>query len=229
MSEAKLPHILVVDDDEMVCMMLANILGKEGFEIVVAPNGREGLEQCRDVRPDMILLDVMMPEMDGFTCLQEIRKLSRTELLPIAMLTATDDVESIHRAFDLGATDFISKPIHWPTLAHRIRYMLRSTEALKKLAKNENVLRNAQKTAHLGNWEWDMATEDLSCSDEVFNVMGIDRRAVGKMANDFFRTVHPLDVGMLQKVLRICRQSGVPFSVDFRSIHSDGSEAGLLG
>ncbi len=224
MNNVKLPHILVIDDDEMVCMMLSDILGKEGFEIVVASNGREGLEQCRDVRPDMILLDVMMPEMDGFACLQEVRKLAKTELLPIAMLTATDDVESIHRAFDLGATDFISKPIHWPTLSHRIRYMLRATETLKKLAKNEATLRNAQKLARLGHWEWDVAADQLACSDEAIKVLGLDRQITRKNLSDLFRAVHPADVGKVQKATRLCLQSGVPFNLDFRSIHGDGTE-----
>ena len=224
MSNRNDPHILVIDDDEMVCMMLADILGKEGFEIVVASNGREGLEQCRDVRPDMILLDVMMPEMDGFTCLQEIRKLGKMELLPIAMLTATDDVESIHRAFDLGATDFISKPIHWPTLAHRIRYMLRATDTLRKLAKNEATLRNAQKLARLGHWEWDVAADQLICSDEAARVLGLDRQITRKNIDDLFRAVHPADVGKMQKATRLCLQSGVPFNMDFRSVHGDGSE-----
>ncbi len=221
---SKASHILVIDDDEMVCMMLADILGKEGFEVVVASNGREGLDQCREVRPDIILLDVMMPVMDGFACLQEIRKPGNMDMLPIAMLTATDDVESIHRAFDLGATDFISKPIHWPTLAHRIRYMLRSTDTLKQLAKNEATLRNAQKLARLGHWEWEVATDQLHCSEGAMRVLGLDQKISSKNIEDLFRVIHSTDVGKVQKSTRLCLQNGVPFNLDFRSVHADGSE-----
>ena len=90
MNNVKLPHILVIDDDEMVCMMLSDILGKEGFEIVVASNGREGLEQCRDVRPDMILLDVMMPEMDGFAVLDVLRTERELSQIPVIVVTAKE-------------------------------------------------------------------------------------------------------------------------------------------
>lgn len=224
MNDRRLPRILVIDDDEMVCMMLSDILGKEEFDIVITHDGEQGLAECVSQRPDLILLDVMMPVMDGFACLQEIRKLSHTELLPIAMLTATEDVASIHRAFDLGATDFMAKPIHWATLAHRLRYLLRSTETLKQLARNERILRNAQRTARLGHWEWDVASAVLDCSEEAVSVLGLNRQITGNNLNELFRNVHAADVSKLQKALRQCHQSGVAFSLEFRLLHDDGAE-----
>ena len=224
MNKVAIPRVLLIDDDEMIHLMLSEVLGKESFEIVTATNVCEGLAHFRDARPDMVLLDVMLPDVNGFACLEEMRGWMRDDAVPVAMLTAADDVDSINRAFELGATDFISKPVHWPTLPHRIRFMLRSMEAMRQLAKSEATLRNAQKTARLGNWEWDIGGDRLLCSDEAINVLGMDDQITHRRFEDFFHTIHPADVADLQNALQRCQQEGAAFTFDVRTVHGDGSE-----
>ncbi len=130
-------RILVVDDSEIDRTLACRSLTREGFEALPAPNGEVALEMVRDHRPDLILLDVMMPVMDGFTFCEALRKSPRGAHLPVLMMTGLDDVDSIHRAYEVGATDFISKPIRWPVLAYRVRYILRATQAVRDLARSE--------------------------------------------------------------------------------------------
>ena len=221
----KPPYILVIDHDESVRTKLAAVLAQEGFEVDVATSGAQGVQACRDRWPDLVLLEGGMPEMDGISCIQEIQKLGRSAQLPIAMLTATDDETSIRHAFDLGALDFIAKPIHWPTLAYRIRSILRSTETLNKLSKNELMLRNAQRLARLGHWEWDVASDHLRCSEEAMRVLGLPSQTLQDQGIDnLLRIVHTNDAGKMRKAASHCLKNGVPFNMDYRCVHADGSE-----
>jgi len=104
--------------------------------VLNASNGFEGIKMIKTRRPDLILQDIMMPEMDGFDCLQAIRAIHGMESLPIVMLTGADDIDSSKRSFQLGATDYIAKPINWPILPHRLRCLLRASPALNPLEKN---------------------------------------------------------------------------------------------
>ncbi|MBP9218988.1 MAG: EAL domain-containing protein [Sterolibacterium sp.] len=217
-------RVLVIDDDEVICAVLSEVLGKEGFEIALAGTVDEGMRQLQERRPDVVLLDVMLPGMDGFKCLEDLRQFLGSERLPIAMLTGADDGASIRRAYELGAMDFISKPVHWPTLAYRLRYLLRSMETLQQLVKSEATLRNAQKTARLGHWEWTLENDQLLCSDEALNVLALDDQIAYRTQGDLFRAVHPGDVEELRKSLLRCRQEGTSFTLDVRILQADDSE-----
>lgn len=131
------PRILVVDDDLAMRLLFSEALEPEGFDIVEAENGEEAIELCEKNNFDLILLDVMMPVKDGFEACKGIREISNMDHLPIVMVTALDDVDSITRASEVGATDFITKPIYWPILAHRLRYMLKASHALAALRHSE--------------------------------------------------------------------------------------------
>ena len=98
-----------------------------------------------------VLTDVEMPEMDGYEACRALRQRPGAEQMPILMLTVHDDVESIQRAYEAGATDFMAKPVSWPLLGHRLRYMLRATEAFHELARSEaELLRHvAERTVKL--------------------------------------------------------------------------------
>jgi diguanylate cyclase (GGDEF)-like protein/PAS domain S-box-containing protein len=124
--------ILVVDDDATVRILLRAALRQAGFEVGLAVDGTEGLRQFRTQRWDLVMLDVEMPDLSGY----EVCKLLRAEvgeLLPIVMVTGMDNLQSIDRAYDSGATDFISKPINRALLGHRVKYLLRGHQALLDL------------------------------------------------------------------------------------------------
>lgn len=116
--------LLVVDDVQTNVLLLKALLSKEGYTIMVANHGRMALDMIQQELPDLILLDVMMPEMDGFEVAQHLKENQATEDIPIIFLTALDDTESIVKGFKLGASDFISKPFRKEELMVRLRHQL---------------------------------------------------------------------------------------------------------
>ncbi len=102
--------ILLVDDDEDLLQSLAFTLSGEDYKVVQAKNGAEGVTRAFEVRPDIILLDIMMPNLDGLTACRGIRSIEETKGIPIIMLTAKGDVETIKAAFAAGANDYVVKP-----------------------------------------------------------------------------------------------------------------------
>ena len=121
---------------------------------------------------DLVLLDVVMPGLGGFEVCARLRALDAGLLVPIIMLTGLDDSESVQRAFDAGATDFISKPINWTLLRFRVRYVLRSADVMKELVRNKESLSNAQRVARLGSWEWWPERGDVRRSEQYFRLFG---------------------------------------------------------
>ena len=127
------PLVLVADDDATHRKVIQKVLEESGFRVIVAPNGKDAIDQVATFNPDVILLDVEMPEMDGFAVCEIIRARKADREIPIFIITSRDDPESVERAYKVGATDFLTKPIALPVLAHRIRYMLRTCTSLNDL------------------------------------------------------------------------------------------------
>ena len=121
--------ILIVDDDLATRLLMRASLEKSGFQVTEAENGLVALDVYKQMSPDAILMDVMMPKLDGFDTCREIRKIKGGEHIPILMVTGLEDIEAIHRCYDSGATDFITKPINWAILNYRVKYMLRASTA----------------------------------------------------------------------------------------------------
>jgi predicted signal transduction protein with EAL and GGDEF domain/response regulator of citrate/malate metabolism len=113
--------------------VIQKVLEESGFRVITAPNGKDAIEQVATFNPDVILLDVEMPEMDGFAVCEIIRARTTDREIPIFIITSRDDPESVERAYTVGATDFLTKPIALPVLPHRIRYILRTFTALNDL------------------------------------------------------------------------------------------------
>ena len=139
------PHVLVVDDDVFMRDMARASLTEAGFLVSEAENGVRTLQALEDFRPDIILMDVMMPEMDGFATTSAVRQLPGCEMLPILIMTSLDDLDSINRAYEVGATDFITKPINWVILVQRVRYLTRAVRMMNEQKQLEKELQQAQK------------------------------------------------------------------------------------
>lgn len=131
------PVALVVDDDTSQRLLETAALVKAGFTVAQAEDGAAALEMLERVNPNLILLDVDMPNMNGFDACREIRKSPQHRDTPIIMVTGHEDGESINRAYEFGATDFISKPINWSLLGHRVRYILRTSQVSQGLRDSE--------------------------------------------------------------------------------------------
>ena len=120
--------ILVVDDTPKNVKLLADLLSVKGYRVATAASGAEALAQIEADKPDLILLDVVMPEMSGYEVCRQIRARSDTEMLPVVMVTALDPAEERAKGLDAGAADFLSKPIHQAELLARVRSLLRIKE-----------------------------------------------------------------------------------------------------
>ncbi|WP_270164929.1 response regulator transcription factor [Paenibacillus sp. SYP-B4298] len=117
------PQIMVIDDDEKITSLLRRSLAFEGYEVVTAPNGLEGLKQMMTADPDLLILDVMMPQVDGWEVAKRVREGGSS--VPILMLTAKDEVQDRVRGLDLGADDYLVKPFALEELLARVRALLR--------------------------------------------------------------------------------------------------------
>ncbi|MFK8053618.1 MAG: EAL domain-containing protein [Woeseiaceae bacterium] len=122
------PLVLVVDDEATIRLMTRRFLEHADFLVVDAPSGSKAQQQIEKVTPDIILLDVDMPGMNGYEVCEWIRSRKETRYTPIVMITGREDPISVDEAYDRGATDFIVKPISWSILAHRVRYILRGAK-----------------------------------------------------------------------------------------------------
>jgi class 3 adenylate cyclase/CheY-like chemotaxis protein len=140
------PLILIVDDEETQQLFMRRVMEKEGYQVIEASQGQACLELCQQHSPDIILLDAMMPVMDGFECCLQLKSNPATQQIPVLMITALDDKKSVNRAFDVGATDYVTKPIHWAVLIQRVRRLIEQSRLYKQLvesqAKTENLLLN---------------------------------------------------------------------------------------
>jgi diguanylate cyclase (GGDEF)-like protein len=132
------PLILVADDDMMIRVMARARLEPLGFSIVEAEDGAEALATIQCVSPKVFVLDVMMPEMDGFAACRALRAIRGFTHTPVLMVTGLEDVESINRAYEAGATDFLTKPINWVVFGHRVRYMWRASMVGEELRRSES-------------------------------------------------------------------------------------------
>lgn len=143
MTDCESGRILLADDDPAIRLMGQEALESAGHRVLCFEDGRAALESIPPFRPDVLLLDVRMPGIDGFDACQQARRFYGDHL-PIVMLTALDDDESIEEAYQAGATDYFVKPIQWLILLQRLRYILRAAktlgERIRMAARNEAIL-----------------------------------------------------------------------------------------
>ncbi|MES2355271.1 MAG: EAL domain-containing protein [Pseudomonadota bacterium] len=218
------PRVLIVDDDLMMRVLVRKSLEESKMTVVEAADGTKGVEIFQQQRPDVVLLDVMMPGIDGFEACRKIRELPGGEHTPILLLTGLDDAESIQRAYDSGATDFITKPIVWPLLGHRVRYVLRASSAVLDLAKSQASLANAQRIAALGSWDWNLLDGKIIWSDEIYRICGFTAGQTMSDLSAFLNTVHSEDREQLKQSIADAVKDCTSFGIDHRIVLSDGSE-----
>ena len=167
------PLVLVVDDDASMRYSLRAVLEIDGLRVEEAGDGFAALELFETLQPDLVILDMIMPTLDGFHTCRAIRANPAGEDTPILVTTGLEDVATIERAYEAGATDFAIKPVNYLILRQRIHYMLRAARDHAELRASERRLRDAQRIARLGHWEWDAATDRVLMSDEARSILGL--------------------------------------------------------
>jgi two-component system, cell cycle sensor histidine kinase and response regulator CckA len=127
------PRVLVVDDDASHRLVARYALERDGHTVAEAADGREALTLCAQRMPDVVLLDAVMPVLDGFDACTRLRRLPGGDLVAVLIITALTDAQAVDRAFAAGATDFITKPIHWGVLRRRVHHLVQSARTQARL------------------------------------------------------------------------------------------------
>jgi CheY-like chemotaxis protein/nitrogen-specific signal transduction histidine kinase len=135
------PLILIVDDDEVVRQILCEKVQQDGYQVRTARNGEEAIFIYQEIQPDLVLMDGLMPGMDGFECCERLKQLPGGDLTPVLMITGLDDNTSLDRAYAVGAADYITKPIHWAVLRQRVKHILDRSHLHRQLEASNLALR----------------------------------------------------------------------------------------
>jgi len=214
--------VLVVDDDPSVRLMMGSVLESLGMYVEEAKDGEQALLFLENVVPDLLLLDVMMPGLDGFAVCERMRQVPAISEIPIVMVTGSNDTFSIQRAYDLGVADFIAKPIPWASIGYRINFIMRAIKAFSDLKKNEMRLSHAQRIAGMGTWEWELKTDKMWFSDEVLQLFQYDPQGFDASFQSFINTVHPADRERVLSATSNAINSTSSYSIDHQLQLCDG-------
>ncbi len=219
------PLIMVVDDEQTSRFVITEILKKRGFQVVEAENGREAVEIFKTRRPELVLLDVMMPEMDGFEACRQIRaKPNGGATVPVLIITATNDYNAIRTAYDVGATDFMSKPVNNIILYERVRYMLRASTTTRQLAQNRELLAKAQDLASLGSFFYEPKLSRFQVSETFRYICGFPDSFPAITWEAFLQKIYPEDKKALEPSLHLAQTVGLNFKQDVRLASGDRGE-----
>jgi len=188
------PLVLVVDDDVFMRGMLQNLLEEQGYRVTEAQNGVNALEEFQRCSPDLVLMDAAMPVMDGFMACAQLKKLETGADIPVIMITALDDEQSVNRAFEAGATEYITKPVHWSVLRHRVEIILHARQAAAALEASEARFRGIFEQAAMGIALVTMTGQLIQSNPAAKKMLGIEAMDLrGKLFNKFF---YPYDTAV---------------------------------
>jgi len=189
--------VLVIDDDAAVRMLARASLEQHNLIVLEAADAQEGIKEFKNSRPDVVLLDVVLPESDGYAVCMNLRGIPGGDSIPIVMMTGSDDVESISKAFRVGATEFITKPINWMTLPYHVRYLIRAAKIFEKLQESEQqnsiILQTlpdqvmyVKKDGTIIRWNKKTAVNSAAGSQKLLDVFPVDfgRRIMEAIENN---------------------------------------------
>jgi diguanylate cyclase (GGDEF)-like protein/PAS domain S-box-containing protein len=222
MNPTERAHVLIVDDDPLLRSMVTQTLLHAGFDVSEAESGEAGLARIGERRFDLILLDVMMSGLDGYEVCQRIRAMPEGAAVPILMLTGLNDTASIELAYGQGATDFITKPINWTLLSHKVRYALRASTAAEAMRRSRERLARAQSLASMGNWTL-LPDGRMEISAELRRLFGMPaEEGQWISAETLLQLVVASDRGAVRRARARLLSEGLPYQVTFRIRRADG-------
>lgn len=226
-NTAKQRTILVVDDDPAIHFMLKTTLTRAGYHVHSAVTGTEGLVAARHEKPDMILLDVVLPDGSGMDFCRDFRNLPGFHSVSL-MLMSSQAVSPSEQAqgLEAGADDYMAKPLAINELLARIRNLFRLRQAEESLLENERLLRMTQRLAKVGGWEWSVERETLTWTEETFRIHGFSTSEVltsRQRVEKCLQCYRPEDHEMLRGALVRCVEQGDPFELELPFTSADGS------
>jgi len=220
---------LVVDDDPVARERARLELDAAGFRVEEAGTEREALAAIRRRLPALAILDVSMQQGAGYEICRRIRLEKGAADLPLLVVTPSDTPAMVERAFEVGASDFVTRPIQWSLLRHRARFLARAGEALARLqdaatdlVERERRLSEAERLAHIGNWEWSVESDMMVWSEEAFRILGFDPRFHVPSYDTLREAVHPQDRGAFEEAVQGAARARGSFSLEHRVSGAEG-------
>jgi diguanylate cyclase (GGDEF)-like protein/PAS domain S-box-containing protein len=228
-SVNEMSKILIVEDNEMNRDMLARRLARSGYTISTAETAR-GLEaRIGEEKPDLLLVDIEMPEISGIEALASIRKTYSPIQLPVIMVTARNHSEDIVRALEIGANDYLTKPVDFPVALARIRTQLSYKRAEQALRESEERYALAALGANDGLWDWNIVSNTFYFSPRWKAMLGYDEHDVGDSPSEWFNRVHEADQrSMRENIEAHIRGESAHLEAEARMRHRDGTYRWML-
>jgi diguanylate cyclase (GGDEF)-like protein/PAS domain S-box-containing protein len=228
-TNVRLSRLLIVDDNEMNRDMLARRLARKGYVIELADNAKELLERVQRDAVDLVLLDIEMPDISGLDALKTLRKHYSPSELPIIMVTAKTQSDDIVTALDLGANDYLTKPIDFPVAVARIGTQLSHKQAREALKESEERYALAARGSNDGLWDWNLSANVVHFSPRWKAMLGYQEGEIGDRPEEWLDRIHDADRERVKGDIA-AHQKGLTlhFESEHRMLHKDGSFRWML-
>lgn len=222
-------RILVVDDERVNVAIVSCLLQGHGYHTYEATDGIEALRIVQVHEPDLVLLDICMPDMDGFEVLRTLREERCESELPVIMVTAHEESTQAVHAFHLGANDYVTKPIDVEVTLARVATQVRLRKAQLALRESEERYALAAQGTNDGLWDWNLTNDQMYYSPRWCQMLGLAPHTVGSSASLWIQRIHPEDRERVKAELYAHRNGETQhFETELRVLHSDGMYRWML-
>src|SRR3989449_10338048 len=229
MMNSRPTRLLIVDDNEMNRDMLARRLERKGYVVGLAENAKELLERVKQDAVDLVLLDIEMPEISGLDALQKLRERYSAAELPIIMVTAKAQSDDIVKALDLGANDYLTKPIDFPVAVARISTQLSHKRAQEALKESEERYALAARGSNDGLWDWNLSANVVHFSPRWKVMLGYQEGQIGDRPEEWFDRIHDADRERVKEEIAAHQKGLTPhFESEHRMLQKDGTFRWML-
>src|SRR5713226_3822215 len=222
-------RLLIVDDNEMNRDMLARRLARKGYAIGLAENAKELLERVKQDAVDVVLLDIEMPQISGLDALKALGEHYSQAELPIIMVTAKNQSDDIVTALDLGANDYLTKPIDFPVAVARIGTQLSHKQAQEALKESEERYALAARGSNDGLWDWNLSANVVHFSPRWKAMLGYEEGEMGDKPEEWFDRIHDADRERVKEEIAAHQKGLTPhFESEHRMLHREGGFRWML-
>src|SRR5579863_3597878 len=222
-------RLLIVDDNEMNRDMLARRLARKGYVIGLADSARDLLPRVKEEGIDLVLLDIEMPDVTGLDALQTLRGSYSPIELPIIMVTAKNQSDDIVKALEMGANDYLTKPIDFPVALARISTQLSHKNAQEALRESEERYALAARGANDGLWDWNLLTGAVYFSPRWKAMLGFQENEIEDSLEEWFGRIHDADRDRVREEIAAHQRGLTPhFESEHRLLHKDGGFRWML-
>src|SRR6266436_2888873 len=229
MTNSRPSRLLIVDDNEMNRDMLARRLLRKGYIVGLAEGAKDLLERVKQDAVDLVLLDIEMPDIGGLDALQKLRERYSAAELPIIMVTAKAQSDDIVKALDLGANDYLTKPIDFPVAVARIGTQLSHKRAQEALKESEERYALAARGSNDGLWDWNLPANVVHFSPRWKAMLGYQESQIGDKPEEWFDRIHDADRERVKEEIAAHQKGLTPhFESEHRVLHKDGTFRWML-